>query len=146
MIHETETVNFQGRYTERIKPWLWADPVQAAVPAHRTRCLGAICAWGSQLALPTEQPCAQPQPSWQPRSATTAPDLQVPGRALAWGTLEDIGWCCNRWTSLPRKLGGCLQTMKFTVVKGVRLESCYLVVRLMEGRFFSTNKWCGEVE
>lgn len=52
--------------------------MQAAIPVRRTWHLGAICAQSSQLALSTVQPC----------SAVTAPDLHVPGSALAWETVE----------------------------------------------------------
>lgn len=60
--------------------------------------------------------------------------------------LGDLGVCCNCWTSLSRKLWGCLQNMKFAVVKGVRLQSSYLVVKHRVGRFFSTNRCWGELK
>lgn len=73
-----ETVNFQGRYAEKIKHSNGANQVQAATPVCRTRYVEAIRAQSSQLALSAVQPC----------SAVTAPDLRMSGSSLAWETLE----------------------------------------------------------
>lgn len=79
-------------------------------------------------------------------AAPLCSDSPRPTHARECSGLGDLGVCCSCWTSLPRKLWGCLQNMKFPVVKGVRLQSSYLVVKLRVRMFFSTNRCCGELE